>query len=229
MQAEDRLIVALDKPTEAEAMALVSELKGTVRWLKVGLVLFSLGGPELVRRLVRDGWNVFLDLKLHDVPHQVGLTVGAVADLGASLLTIHTSGGQKMMESAAMAADGSGTAVIGVTVLTSLDQALISAVGVDRDIASVVPMRARLAQASGLAGVVSSPLEASAIRAEVGSGFEIVTPGIRPATVGAHDQKRIATPQQALESGASRLVVGRAITSAADPAAAAAQILASIR
>ena len=208
---------------------MVSDLKGTVRWLKVGLVLFSLGGPELVRRLVREGWNVFLDLKLHDVPHQVGLAVGAVADLGASLLTIHTSGGQKMMEAAAHAAEGSGTSVIGVTVLTSLDQTLIGAVGVDRDIASVVPMRARLAQDSGLAGVVSSPLEAAAIRADVGPTFEIVTPGIRPATVGAHDQKRIATPEQALGNGASRLVVGRAITGAPDPAAAAAQILESIR
>ena len=229
MQPEDRLIVAIDKPSAAEALALIDELQGVVRWIKVGLALFAQTGPELVKRLTGEGWRVFLDLKLHDVPHQVALAVGAVADLGASLLTVHTSGGQKMLEAAAETAAGTSMGILGVTVLTSLDQTLIEGVGVNCEISKLVPLRARLAHAAGLAGVVCSPLEARLMSSSAPEGFEIVTPGIRPPTVASHDQKRVATPQAAIANGATRLVVGRAITTAPDPASAASAILDSIR
>ena len=232
MRPEDRLIVALDVAEPHEAFQLTSQLAGVASWVKVGSVLFSLAGRTLVKQLVDDGWNVFLDLKLHDVPHQVGMTVHALSDLGVKLATLHTSGGPRMMEAAAKAADGSGAKeldLLGVTVLTSMDEAELASVGVVGTPAATVELRARLAKESGLDGVVSSALEARAIREIVGDHFEIVTPGIRPKGVQSHDQKRVATPKEAIDAGASRIVVGRAITQAVDPAQAAASILKSLQ
>lgn len=225
MKAEDRLIVALDVAKASEALRLTSQLAGIVRWVKVGSVLFSSAGRPLIETLVRDGWKVFLDLKFHDVPHQVGLSVRVLGECGVQLATLHTAGGRRMMEAAATAASTTDLKLLGVTVLTSMDQADLASVGVSLSPAEAVLRRARLAQQAGLAGVVSSPLEARSIRTELGAGFEIVTPGIRPAGVSHHDQRRVATPREALDAGASRLVVGRAITQATDPAGAARAIL----
>ena len=180
MNPEDRLIVALDVAEPHEAFQLTSQLAGVARWVKVGSVLFSLAGRSLVRKLVDDGWNVFLDLKLHDVPHQVSMTVHALSDLGVKLATLHTSGGPRMMEAAAEAASKSAATdlkLLGVTVLTSMDAQELRSVGVEGTPAEVVAARARLAHSSGLDGVVSSALEARAIRNIVGDSFEIVTPG----------------------------------------------------
>jgi orotidine-5'-phosphate decarboxylase len=227
--AKDQLIVALDTSSEEEAQVLLDQLKGVVRWIKVGSVLFTSAGAPFVRRLVKEGWQVFLDLKVHDVPHQVGLTLRAIADLGVGLTTVHTSGGLEMMQVAARAAEGTDLKVVGVTVLTSLNAALLAQTGLDVPLETLVKMRASLANEAGLAGVVASPLEAGMIRDCFPAPFEIVTPGIRPATVDVHDQKRVATPGHAVASGASRLVVGRAITTHANPAAAAQAILDEIR
>jgi orotidine-5'-phosphate decarboxylase len=230
MNAKDRLIVAIDVAEPQQAYKLTSQLAGVASWIKVGSVLFSLSGRQLVQELARDGWNIFLDLKLHDVPYQVGMTVQALSDLGVKLATLHTSGGPRMMEAAAKAANEAdqGMKLLGVTVLTSMDQAELHSVGVGATPADTVALRARLAQQSGLDGVVSSALEARSLRERVGADFEIVTPGIRPRGVQSHDQKRVATPREAFEAGASRIVVGRAITQAADPAQAAASILADL-
>jgi orotidine-5'-phosphate decarboxylase len=231
MNAKDRLIVAIDVSEPKQAYELTSQLAGVASWIKVGSVLFSLSGRRLVQDLARDGWNVFLDLKLHDVPYQVGMTVHALSDLGVKLATLHTSGGPRMMEAAAKAASEAdqGLKLLGVTVLTSMDQAELESVGVGGTPAETVALRARLAQQSGLDGVVSSALEVRALRELVGTDFEIVTPGIRPLGVQNHDQKRVATPREAFEAGASRIVVGRAITQASDPAQAAASILGDLQ
>jgi orotidine-5'-phosphate decarboxylase len=228
MNPKDKLIVALDVATISHASRLTSQLAGVVTWVKVGSVLFSSGGRQLVQSLARDGWNVFLDLKLHDVPYQVSLTVHALADCGVQLATLHTAGGAKMMEAAANAAQGQSLKLLGVTVLTSMDAAELRSVGVELSPAQAVELRARLARESGLDGVVASPLEARALRAIVGPDFEIVTPGIRPSGVSRDDQRRVATPRAAIAAGASRIVVGRAITQSDDPAAAAAAILAEL-
>ncbi len=191
-------------------------------------MLFSRGGASLVTRLVDAGHDVFLDLKLHDIPHQVAETVRVLGDLGASLLTLHASGGTEMMAEAARAARGTGTALLGVTVLTSLDGPALRAPGIEITPAALVAARARLAVDAGLDGVVASPLEARELRELLGPTAEIVTPGIRPAGAATGDQKRVATPAEAIRAGASRLVVGRPILRASDPAGAARAILAEI-
>ncbi|MEZ4267753.1 MAG: orotidine-5'-phosphate decarboxylase [Myxococcota bacterium] len=224
----DRLIVALDAPDEAEARALIAELRGTRVWFKIGMTLFYRTGRGLISELVAAGDHVFLDLKCHDIPHQVAGAVTALADLGVELLTVHTSGGPAMLEAAARAVEGTATKVLAVTVLTSLDRADLKATGVDRDPAELVLDRARLAAASGVHGVVASPLEARALRQLLPADFEIVTPGIRSASAPADDQRRTATPAQAIRAGATRLVVGRPITTACEPAMAARAMLREI-
>lgn len=228
MTPADRLIVALDVASRADSDAALERVGAAVRWVKVGSVLFAAEGPRLVTELASRGYRVFLDLKLHDIPHQVALTVAQLADLGASLLTVHTAGGGPMLEAAVRAAAGSGAGVLGVTVLTSLDGPLLAATGVPGSPAEVVAQRAKLAIAAGLAGVVSSPHEAAAVAAVAPAGFEIVTPGIRPGAAAVGDQRRVATPRAAIAAGATRIVVGRAILGAADPAAAVAAILAEL-
>lgn len=228
MNARERLIVALDETDVGKARDLVARLGDVVGWFKVGMTLYYRAGPAFVDELKLRGAKVFVDLKCHDIPSQVAGAVSGLAGRGADLITVHTAGGAAMLEAAAEAAEGYESAVLGVTVLTSLAPDDLDAVGCDSVPRALVKKRTLLAVAAGLAGVVSSPLEASSLRAVVPVGFEIVTPGVRPAGASLDDQRRTATPADAIRAGASRLVVGRPITRAPDPAAAAADILREI-
>lgn len=224
----DKLIVALDVPTMAEAEALVERLKGHVGVYKIGLELIYVGGIELARHLAADGENVFLDTKLHDIPHTVERSVARIADLGVRYITLHAQD-TKMLEAAAQALpDGNRLQLLGVTVLTSLSADDLRAGGMAMAPADLVTLRARLACEAGCHGVVASGQEASAVRAAIGPRPHIVTPGIRPAGADAGDQARVMTPAAAIAAGASHLVVGRPITRADDPAAAADAIVAEI-
>lgn len=227
----DRLIVALDTGPE-DALRLARELAGTVVWVKVGMTLFYLAGPSIVAELRSMGFRVFLDLKLHDIPHQVRGAARSVASLGAAMLTVHASGGAEMIAQAragahegAHAASVEPPAVIAVTVLTSMDDQGLHSVGVERGAAEQVGLLARQAADAGADGVVCSPLEAGAMRGLLGAEALIVTPGVRPSGGERGDQSRVATPADALAAGASHLVVGRPITEAADPRSAALSIL----
>ncbi|MDP9039768.1 MAG: orotidine-5'-phosphate decarboxylase [Acidobacteriota bacterium] len=225
----DRLIVALDFPAAAEALAFVHRLDGVCRWVKVGMELFYSAGPPVVEQLRALGFQVFLDLKLHDIPNTVAGAVRSVAGCGASLLTVHAGGGEAMMRAAEAAANTPGSGrLLAVTVLTSMDAAQLSGVGVPDGPAAQVMRLARLAKSCGISGLVCSSEELVEVRRELGPEALLVVPGIRPEGVGAGDQRRTATPLQAIRAGASMLVVGRPITRAADPAEAAAAILAEM-
>ena len=215
------LIIALDVASRARALAMVDRLGEAADFYKVGLELYTRSGPALVRELGRRKKRVFLDLKLHDIPNTVTGAVRAAADLGVELLTIHIAGGGKMMEVAALAAEGQ-VALLGVTLLTSLSPSDVEDIW-GHPISSLreqVVRLATLSHESGLDGVVASPQEAQALRRRLGKEFLVVTPGIRLPGVGADDQARVATPAQAARAGASHLVIGRVVTAAADPAAA---------
>lgn len=230
-----QLIVALDFPDADSALAMVRRLLPAKPWVKVGLELLMQAGPDIVRALRGLGFDVFLDGKFHDIPNTVaGAVKGAVAT-GARIVNVHASGGLRMMQAAreaaaAAAADGAPRPlVIAVTVLTSISaQELADEVGCARAPEEQVIALAKLAQQAGLDGVVASVLEAAAIRAACGPEFAIVTPGIRPAQAN-DDQRRVATPRVAVESGANFLVVGRPITQAADPLAACEAIQAEMK
>ncbi|HEY4381904.1 MAG TPA: orotidine-5'-phosphate decarboxylase [Acidobacteriaceae bacterium] len=225
----DRLIVALDFPRVDLAMDLVDQLQGTCRWFKVGMELYYAAGNPVIERLRNRGFDVFLDLKLHDIPNTVAGAVRSVTSVGASLLTLHAAGGERMMRAAAEAASGpDAPRLLAVTVLTSMDAPELAAVGVLDSPATQVLRLARLAQSAGIDGLVCSPEEVAAARELMGPSALLVTPGIRPAGSGANDQSRLATPTQAIARGASMLVVGRPITQAPDPAKAAAAILAEM-
>ena len=226
----DRLIVALDFPSAEAAMDIADQLQGTCRWFKVGMELYYAAGNAVVARLRERGFEVFLDLKLHDIPNTVAGAVRSVAGVGASLLTVHAAGGERMLRAAAQAASAPGSPkLLAITVLTSMDAAELSAVGVgDTPVAQVLRL-AQLARAAGIDGLVCSPEEVAAVRELMGPNALLVTPGIRPTGAGAGDQSRVATPADAVARGASMLVVGRPITQAADPAKAAAGILEEIR
>jgi len=228
MRAE--LIVALDVPNAAAAAAVVARLGSTVSFYKIGLELFCAAGPRVVESIAADGKQVFLDLKLHDIPRTVARAVRAVAGLGATLLTVHASGGRDMIAAAAMAVKSSATPlrIIAVTMLTSLDQADLRDAGIPRTPEEQVQAMAELALAAGADGLVASPNETARLRRQFGPGPLIVTPGIRLPTDGKGDQKRVGTPADAVRAGASFLVVGRPILEAPDPAAAARQICAAI-
>jgi orotidine-5'-phosphate decarboxylase len=222
------ILVALDVPTAADALAAAAAVRGHVGGLKVGKQLFTAEGPSLVRALVERGDRVFLDLKYHDIPNTVAGAVSAAAALGIWMVNVHASGGTAMMQAARRAADdaaasgGTRPLVIAVTVLTSLDQAALAAVGVTRALPEHVSALAALAQDAGLDGVVASPLEIELVRRRCGSGFLIVTPGIRSAPVAPDDdQVRTLSAADAVRAGADYLVVGRPILKAADPASAA--------
>jgi orotidine-5'-phosphate decarboxylase len=226
---KDRLAVALDFPTAKAALDLVDQLSGTCQWFKVGMELYYATGNALVETLRNRGFNVFLDLKLYDIPNTVAGAVRSATQAGASLLTLHASGGPAMMAAAAEAAAAPcSPRLLAVTVLTSMDAAQLAATGVESSPAEQVQRLARLAQSSGVNGMVCSAEEVSFLRAELGLNALLVIPGIRPTGSDIGDQKRIATPAAAIERGASMLVVGRPITRAANPAEAAAAILKEI-
>ena len=234
MPSDSQIIVALDMP-RTEALALAALLQGRVRWVKVGMTLFYAEGPGIVTALQDEGFDVFLDLKLHDIPHQVAGASAAIARLGVGMFTVHASGGAVMMaaavESSRRAAEESGhaaPAVLAVTVLTSTDDEGLSRIGIDSTAAEQVARLATLARDAGCDGLVCSPAEATRVRGIAGEDALIVTPGVRPMGTAAGDQARFATPRAALEAGATHLVIGRPITAAADPIAALDGILAEI-
>lgn len=224
MPTDDRLIVALDLPGRSEAEKLVTRLGDTVSFYKIGYELFY-GGDGLAfgKELIASGKNVFFDLKLLDIENTVEKAVAAIAKTGATYLTIHAY--PKTMGAAARAAAGSKLKILAVTVLTSLDDDDMMNAGYDRDVASLVGLRAHQASLAKLGGIVCSAHEAAMVRTLVGDDMDIVTPGIRPAGAKMNDQKRAMSPSEAFENGASHLVVGRPITAAPDPAEAATAII----
>ncbi len=228
------VIVALDYPDPESAFELVRRLPAET-WVKVGLELYTRGGPPVVRRLVDEGRQVFLDLKLHDIPNTVAGATRAAASMGVRLLTVHASGGEQMLRAASEAArtenerSGGSTRLLAITVLTSLDDASLAAVmGTGADVEPTVGRLAGLARESGIDGVVSSVNECRAVKLACGPDFLVVTPGIRLAGQAVQDQKRVATPAVARAAGADFLVVGRSITRAEDPAAVLERIRAEL-
>jgi orotidine-5'-phosphate decarboxylase len=238
----NRVLVALDVESAEQATALADALDGSVAGFKIGKQLFTAEGPSVVRAIAERGHQVFLDLKFHDIPNTVAGAVESAVRTGAWMVNVHASGGRVMMEAAGRAASAAAARlgrerplVVGVTVLTSLDAAQLRETGVERDLLEHVVQLARLAQDSGLDGVVASPREIAAIRSACGPDFLIVTPGIRPGaspssrdSVAADDQVRTMGAAEAVAAGASYLVVGRPITGAANPRAAAEQIAADL-
>ncbi len=227
----DRLIVALDMPGE-QAVALAKKLAGSVGWVKVGMTLFYEKGPGIVTEMTSLGLSVFIDLKLHDIPHQVLGAARSLSRLGAGMLTVHASGGAAMIaaavEGAALGAQDAGTmppAVLAVTVLTSSDADTLSSVGVADEVPAQVRRLASLAIGAGADGLVCSPREATIASSIVGPAGLVVTPGVRPVGSAHGDQARVATPQFALANGATHLVIGRPITGADHPTTAARAIL----
>jgi len=225
-----RLIVALDVSSAAAAQKIVAAVGDSASCYKIGMQLYTAEGPRIVRDLVASGRRVFLDLKYHDIPNTVAAAVCQAAGLGVSMLTIHASGGGKMMRAATEAARTRNAAlmVLAVTVLTSLDDNDLDKLGVHGRVQDQVLRLAALALADGCHGVVASAREASALRNELEGDFAIVTPGVRPAGAEPDDQARVVTPAEAIAAGATHIVVGRPITGAADPAAEARAILGQI-
>ena len=229
--ARERLAVALDAPSLGAAEELLRRLGGVAGWLKVGLELYTAAGPAAVEAAARHG-RVFLDLKLHDIPNTVAGAAAAATQIGVELMTVHASGGPAMLRAALEGAERGAAragvrrpALVAVTVLTSLGAEDLARTGVPAAPEAQALRLARLAQEAGLEGVVSSPREAALLRRELGPDFRLVVPGIRPASAGADDQARTADPAEAIRAGADLLVVGRPITQAADPAAAARGVL----
>jgi len=225
--ARERLIVALDVPDAGSAIHLVQQLSETCSWFKVGLELYIAAGPAIVEKIAASGKNVFLDLKLHDIPNTVAGAVRSAGKLGARMLTLHASGGPAMLSAAkdAIAGVTNPPELLAVTVLTSMDAGQLHATGVGRLPSSQVELLAKMGTEAGIRGFVCSPHEVTALRALIGPQGVLVIPGIRPAGGDVGDQKRVAGPAEALRLGASYLVVGRPITKATDPAKAAASIL----
>jgi orotidine-5'-phosphate decarboxylase len=228
MDPRQRLIIALDVSTTAAARKIVAAVGDSAHAYKVGMQLYTAEGPSIVRELVGSGRRVFLDLKYHDIPNTVGAAVREAAQLGVSMLTVHASGGGKMLRASVEAAQKPGLLVLAVTVLTSLDDVELGKIGLRGGALDQVLRLAALALSNGCKGVVASALEAAALREEFGHDFTIVTPGVRPAGSGPNDQARVVTPAEAISAGASHIVVGRPITEASDPAAEARAILGQI-
>lgn len=215
------VIVALDYDNQDSALTLADRLDPTLCRLKVGKELFTAAGPSVVKKLTDRGFDIFLDLKFHDIPNTVAKAIGTVADLGVWMTNVHASGGSRMMSAARQALDdkGSDMLLIGVTVLTSMDVSDLKEVGVQGNASAQVLRLAELAKNSGLDGVVCSAQEAKLLKESLGQGFKLVTPGIRLADSVADDQRRIVTPADALALGSDYLVIGRPITQSADPLA----------
>ncbi len=214
-----RIIVALDFPQAPPALELVHQLDPSLCRLKVGKELFTAAGPQLIEQLQRRGFEVFLDLKFHDIPNTTAQACKAAAALGVWMVNVHAFGGRRMLEAAREALSNvqQRPKLIAVTVLTSMAAADLHELGIDASPAQMVSRLARLASESGLDGVVCSAQEATVLRQQCGKDFCLVTPGIRPANAAANDQSRIMTPRAALENGANYLVIGRPITQASDP------------
>jgi orotidine-5'-phosphate decarboxylase len=232
----DQLLVALDVETDVDSRRIADTLRGSVGGFKIGSRLFTSHGPAIVKELVGRGDRVFLDLKFHDIPHTVAGAVAAAVRLGVWMVNVHASGGPEMMRAARRAVDEEAQRLsqpapllIAVTMLTSLDQNSLRAIGVEEDLATQVGRLASLAQASGLDGVVASPQEIALVRTRCGDQFVIVTPGIRGPGDPKGDQRRTLTAREALAAGASYVVLGRPILAAADPRAAAERIAAECR
>jgi len=221
MQPRDRLVVALDVSAREEILRLVDDLHDAVGVFKIGLQAFVANGPSIVREVVARNARVFLDLKIHDIPNTARHAIAEAASLGATIATVHASGGEAMLRACAH----DSLLVLGVTVLTSLDDAELQRIGFSGSALDNAVRLARLAQSAGLRGVVSSPQEIAAIRDACGRDFVILTPGIRPRGADAGDQRRTMTPREAIDAGADYIVVGRPITSAADPRSAAQRIV----
>jgi len=224
MQATDRLIVAIDRSSRDDILRLADALSGAAGILKIGLQAFVANGPAIVREVIARGAKVFLDLKIHDIPNTAKNAVAEAATLGVAMVTVHASGGETMLR--ACATDS--TLVLGVTILTSLDDAELQRIGFAGTTIDNAVRLARLAQESGLRGIVASPHEVVAIREACGEAMRIVVPGIRPEGSEAGDQRRTTTPAAAIAAGADYIVVGRPITDASDPRAAALAIVESM-
>ncbi len=223
IDARDRLIVALDVPSAAEADALVDRMGDQVRFVKVGLELYTVAGPDIVRKLVDRGKQVFLDLKFLDIEETVRRATARVAAMGATFLTIHAN--RKALLAAVQGRGQSNLKLLAVTVLTNFDGEDLREMGIQRSVGDLVTARAMLAAEVGCDGVVASGEEPEAIRAKVGPNLVIVTPGVRPAGNSTDDHARVTTPTQTIAAGADYLVIGRPIRDAQDPPAAAAAIL----
>ncbi|TKB50394.1 orotidine-5'-phosphate decarboxylase [Ferrimonas sediminicola] len=220
MQNDPKVLIALDFNDAETALSFVSELDASQCRLKVGKELFTSFGPQFVQRLIDQGFDVFLDLKFHDIPNTVAKAVAAAADLGVWMVNVHAGGGSRMMKAAAEALKPYGDKaplLIAVTMLTSMEEGELAEMGVTRSAEEHVLSLARLAQASGLDGVVCSAREASLLKSELGKEFKLVTPGIRPAGSDKGDQKRVMTPAEAVAAGSDYLVIGRPITQADSP------------
>lgn len=230
LSPRDRLIVALDVSSASEAQKIVTAVGGSATTFKVGKQLFTAEGPQVVRDLVASGRKVFLDLKFHDIPNTVAGAVTEAAKLKVAMMTVHAAGGSKMLRAAAEAASQSVAKpmVLAVTVLTSLSDADLQEQGITAGVQTQVLRLAGMAVQAGCGGIVASAQEASHLRQTLGTGFAIVTPGVRPTGGDAGDQARVVTPKAAMTAGATYIVVGRPITGAADPSTAAAAILAEL-
>jgi orotidine-5'-phosphate decarboxylase len=221
--ARDRLIIALDVSTRAEAISLALTLAPFAGWMKIGLQLFTAEGPDLVRAIRETGAKVFLDLKLHDIPNTIARAVESIARSDVRMLTLHLSGGTEMVR-AAVAAAPENLLVLGVTVLTSANSETLREIGMVEDVSQQVVRLAEIGTACGVGGVVASAREIAALRKALGESLKLVIPGIRPRGSEEHDQKRIMTPAEAIAAGADYLVIGRPITAAPDPTMAARKI-----
>jgi len=220
----DRLIVALDFPSQAKTLALVSALSGSVSIYKIGLQLYTVAGPAIVQAVAATGAKIFLDLKLHDIPNTVAKAVAAAGELGVAMLSVHLSGGNAMLK-AAMEAKPPNLSLLGVTVLTSATQETLGEIGVAAEMSEHVLRLAELGQQIGINGLITSPREVGLLRQRLGSEIVLVTPGVRPAWAAADDQKRFTTPSEAIKNGADYMVIGRPITAAADPRAAVERVV----
>lgn len=231
MSQSSRIIVALDYPDQNEAWALVERLDTRLCKLKVGKELFAIGGPQFVEKLVNKGFDVFLDLKYHDIPNTVAMACKAAANLGVWMVNVHAQGGPNMMSAAkeAILSCSHQPHLIAVTILTSFDEVQLHAIGLQGSVQENVLRLAALTKQSGLDGVVCSAQESALLRQHLGDDFCLVTPGIRPLNAVTGDQKRIMTPMDALQAGSDYLVIGRPITQAADPLRALQDITDSIK
>jgi orotidine-5'-phosphate decarboxylase len=224
LTARDRLIVALDLPTQAKALALVSVLAGSVSTYKIGLQLYTAAGPAIVQAVAATGAKIFLDLKLHDIPNTVAKAVAAAGELGVQMLTLHLSGGSAMLKAAAEAKPPH-LSLLGVTVLTSATQETLGEIGIDLQLRDQVIRLAELGKTSGVDGLITSPHEVGILRERLGPEMMLITPGVRPVWAAADDQKRFTTPSEAIKAGADYLVIGRPITAAPDPRAAVERVV----